>query len=70
MMGTGSQNANYGLAALGGGNYGYNAALLSGISTDASSGTVTMDQESFANLIQIMRLQMMMDADRQVGEFL
>ncbi len=70
MTGTGSQNAGYSLAALGGGNYGYNAALLSGITADPSSGTVTMDQESFANLIQIMRLQMMMDADRQVGEFL
>ena len=32
--------------------------------------TVTMDKESFANLIQMLRLQMMMNAGREVGTIL
>ncbi len=49
---------------------GYGLSVLSGLTTDETQGTITMDKESFANLIQILRLQMMMNADREVGSFL
>lgn len=64
-----------GLASLYGqssyGSYGsYGLSLLDSMSVDESQGTITMDQSSFANLIQILRIQMMMNADREIGNFL
>lgn len=41
--------------------------LADSLSVSQDGGTVTMDKESFANLIQILRLQSMMNAGREVG---
>ena len=59
-----------GTSSLSGLTSGYGLSALSGLTTDEAQGTITMDKESFANLIQILRLQMMMNADREVGSFL
>lgn len=58
----------YGMNGLYGGGGGLSAMSLGDSLTVSQDGdTVTMDKESFANLIQILRLQMMMDAGREVG---
>ncbi len=41
--------------------------LLGAASVDEDGETISMDKESFANMIQILRLQMMMNASREVG---
>lgn len=60
-----------GLGSLYGGNSLYSlyalSSLTDGMSVDQDEDTVTMDKASFANLIQIMRIQMMMNASREVG---
>lgn len=60
-----------GLGSLYGGNSLYSmyalSSLTDGMSVDQEGDTVTMDKSSFANLIQIMRIQMMMNASREVG---
>ncbi|MFQ9703383.1 MAG: hypothetical protein ACLR0U_16795 [Enterocloster clostridioformis] len=45
-------------------------SLASGLNVSQDGDTVTMDKESFANLIQMLRLQMMMNAGREVGTIL
>lgn len=62
----------YGLNSYGLSSYGQ-ADLLSGIlsgggvSMSQDGESITMDKESFASLVQILRIQMMMNADRDVG---
>lgn len=46
---------------------GYGSSFADGLSVSQDGETVTMDKESFASLVQIMRIQMMMNADREVG---
>ncbi len=41
--------------------------LLGAATADEDGETISMDKASFANLIQILRLQMMMNASREVG---
>lgn len=41
--------------------------LLGAATADEDGDTISIDKESFANLIQILRLQMMMNASREVG---
>ncbi len=41
--------------------------LASGAQVSEDGQTVTMDKDSFSNLIQIMRIQMMMNAERNAG---
>ncbi len=53
----------YGLSAGGAGTLGM--GLLGTASEDGE--TITMDKESYASLIQLLRLQMMMNASREVG---
>ena len=54
-----------------GGDSGLSAmSLASGLNVSQDGDTVTMDKESFANLIQMLRLQMMMNAGREVGTIL
>ena len=61
----------YGLYGLYGGDSGLSAmSLASGLNVSQDGDTVTMDKESFANLIQMLRLQMMMNAGREVGTIL
>lgn len=43
------------------------SALAGALSVSKDGSKVTMDKESFANLIQILRLQTMMNAGREVG---
>lgn len=47
------------------------SSILSNGSTSASGDgdTITMDRESFSSLIELMRIQMMMNTERQVGSF-
>ena len=40
---------------------------LGGATVSEDGETITMDKESFSSLIQILRLQMMMNASREVG---
>ncbi len=40
---------------------------LSGLNIQQDGDTITMDKDAFASLIQIVRIQMMMNADQQVG---
>lgn len=40
---------------------------MGSISVDSDKNTVTMDKDSYVALVQILRLQMMMDASREVG---
>lgn len=51
------------------GRYGGNSAQFpaGNLSFSQNRDTVTMDKDSFTNLIQILRLQMMMNADREAG---
>lgn len=67
----GSTGGMGGLGSLYGGNSLYSlyalSSLTDGMSVDQDEDTVTMDKASFANLIQIMRIQMMMNASREVG---
>lgn len=58
-----------GINGLYGGSSGLSAlsSLADGLSISQDGDKVTMDKESFSNLIQIMRLQMMMNAGREVG---
>ncbi len=55
----------YGLNSMYGGNSAF--SLAGGLSFSQNGDSVTMDKSSFENLIQILRLQMMMNADREVG---
>lgn len=48
-------------------NGGFDMNLLSGLNVSGSGDTVTMNKDSFTNLIQILRIQMMMNAGREVG---
>lgn len=60
----------YGLSAYGQTGYGGTDAvgmLLSSAAMDGDGETVTMSKESYASLIQMLRLQMMMNASREVG---
>ncbi len=43
------------------------SALLGSASVGGDGDTITLDKESFISLIEIMRLQMMMNASREVG---
>lgn len=43
------------------------ASLLSTLSLSEDGDTVTLDKESFESLIQLLRIQMMMNADREAG---
>ncbi len=63
-----------GLGMLSGGtNYSMLLALSSmlslGTGAGASGDTITMDRESFSSLIELMRIQMMMNAEREAGSF-
>ena len=60
-MGCTASMADSGLSAM---------SLASGLNVSQDGDTVTMDKESFANLIQMLRLQMMMNAGREVGTIL
>lgn len=42
-------------------------SLLSGLSYNEEGDTVTLDKESFNSLIQLLRIQRMMNADREAG---
>lgn len=55
------------LSGIAGSGYGLDSSSLEGLSVSQDGNTVTMDKESFAGLIQILRVQMMMNADREVG---
>lgn len=59
----------YGLSAYGQTYGGTDAVgmLLSSAAMDGDGETVTMSKESYASLIQMLRLQMMMNASREVG---
>ena len=62
----------YGLTPGNGSYYGTSGSdvlglLLGSAAMSEDGGTITMSKESFSNLIQIMRLQMMMNASREVG---
>lgn len=66
----GQSSGLYGLLSGGAGSYygsgsGMVSALLGTASTDGD--TITLDKESFVSLIEIMRMQMMMNASREVG---
>ncbi len=73
MSGYGSYMSGYGgLGMLAGGlNYGSLLGLSSMLSygAGASGDTITMDRESFSSLIELMRIQMMMNAEREAGSF-
>lgn len=57
-----------GVQGLYGGSAGISPALFAGgLSAGKDGSKVTMDKESFANLIQIMRLQSMMKAGQEIG---
>lgn len=64
-------SGSYGLMSGGLGAYGTSASalsmLLGGATASEDGETITMDKESFSSLIQILRLQMMMNASREVG---
>lgn len=67
-------NSQYGLGSLNGfgslgGTYGLSAmsVLADGVSVSEDGETITMDKESFSSLIQLMRVQMMMNAGRDIG---
>ena len=69
----GSERSSQGVGLYGGGSlYGMSSdslsmAALGSISVDPDSNTVTMDKDSYVALVQMLRLQMMMDASREVG---
>lgn len=42
-------------------------SAMGGLSVNEDGDTVTMDKASFSNLLQILRIQMMMNAGREVG---
>lgn len=44
-------------------------SLMSTISYSDDGDTVTLDKESFNGLVQLLRIQMMMNADREAGTF-
>lgn len=71
LLGTGSAYSSgslLGMNSLYGGNAGgAGLSLADSLSVSQDGETVTMDKESFANLIQMLRLQMMMNAGREVG---
>lgn len=62
-----------GLSALSGGSSGSAGiydTILSQASLSEEGDTITMDKQSFASLIQILRLQMMMNAGKDAGNML
>lgn len=67
-----SSGSSYGLTSAGLGSY-YGSStealsmLLGAASASEDGETITIDKDSFASLIQILRLQMMMNASREVG---
>lgn len=69
----GSGSSSQGVGLYGGGSlYGMSSdslsmAALGSISVDPDINTVTMDKDSYVALVQMLRLQMMMDASREVG---
>lgn len=68
----GQSSGLYGLLSGGVGSYygsGSSAlsALLGSATVDGEGDTITLDKDSFVSLIEIMRLQMMMNASREVG---
>lgn len=67
----GQSTGMYGLLGGAGSYYGSGSgalgALLGSASMDENGDTVTLDKESFISLIEIMRLQMMMNASREAG---
>lgn len=68
----GQSSGLYGLLSGGVGSYygsGSSAlgALLGSAAVDGEGDTITLDKDSFVSLIEIMRLQMMMNASREVG---
>lgn len=72
--GLGSVGGLNGLGLLSGGtNYSALLALSSVLANNTGLGgdgdTVTMDRESFYSLIELMRIQMMMNAEKEVGSF-
>ena len=75
MLGSlGSMGSYSGLSSLLSGGYGLNSmyalsSLMGSGVTGGDGDTVTMDRESYYNLIELMRIQMMMNAEREVGAF-
>lgn len=63
----------YGLGSGGFGGYGAASAISNMVMSSASASedgeTITMDKDSFASLMEILRLQMMMNASREIGSF-
>ena len=55
----------YGLSGLYGG--GLSSSLYSGLVISEDENTVTLDKETYASLIQMLRIQSMMNAGRDVG---
>ena len=45
-------------------------SILSTLSYSGDGDTVTLDKESFDSLIQLLRIQMMMNADREAGSII
>jgi len=43
------------------------SAWMDNLSIRQEGDNIVMDKESFASLVQMMRIQMMMNADREVG---
>ena len=55
----------YGLSGLYGG--GLSSSLYSGLVISEDENTVTLDKETYASLIQMLRIQSMMNASKDVG---
>lgn len=49
--------------------YALSSLLSGGITAGGDGDTITMDRESFTSLLELMRIQMMMNAEREVGAF-
>ncbi len=49
--------------------YGLSSLLSGGVTANGDGDTITMDRESFTSLLELMRIQMMMNAEREVGAF-
>lgn len=49
--------------------YALSSLLSGGIMAGGDGDTITMDRENFTSLLELMRIQMMMNAEREVGAF-
>ena len=49
--------------------YALSSLLSGGVTANGDGDTITMDRESFTSLLELMRIQMMMNAEREVGAF-